>query len=93
MNLPEQVQLAARILELRDTAERIAGAKYPERSEGWKVVVKRWCKTLDCEPMAGVPRIIAAMHRAGQKTDEFDLMWLTAAAVELTTDEHGGKRG
>lgn len=82
MTEPEkQIRLAARMYEMRDAARRIAGDSYPKRMAEWKGCLSAIAAKLGVGPIQAVPMIAKGnpLH-----CGDVEIMWLTAAAVELT---------
>lgn len=86
----EQVKLAARLYELRDTARRIAGDTYDGKIATWtESVLIPWMRAFKCSAIAAVPRGVERCRKLGVEMHEFEIMWLTAASVEYTERHQG----
>ena len=77
----QHIRLAAQIYEMRDAAKRIAGDTYPAKIADWKGALAQIAASLKVSPIQAVPMIAKA-----NPVSDFEIMWLTAAAVELTED-------
>ncbi len=90
MFTPDQVKLAARLYELRDTARRIAGDTYDGKISTWtESVLIPWMRAFKCSAIAAVPRGAKRCSELGRELNEFEIMWLTAAVVEYIERHQG----
>lgn len=91
MFTPEQVKLAARLYELRDTARRIAGDSYDGKISIWtESVLVPWMRAFKCSAIEAVPRGAKLHRELGRELSKSTIRWLTAAAVEYTEKHHQG---
>jgi len=75
------VRLVVHMYELRDAAKRIAGDTYAAKIADWKGALAQIAASLKVSPIQAVPMIAKA-----NPVSDIEIMWLTAAAVELTED-------
>jgi hypothetical protein len=75
----KQVRLVARMYEMRDTARTVLGDHYAAKIAEWVDVLVELAAKLEVSPIEAVPMICKA-----NKVSEYDILFLTAAAVEFT---------
>ena len=75
----QHIRLAARMYEMRDTAKRIAGDTYAAQIADWKTALAQIAASLEVSPIQAVPMIAKA-----NPVSAAEILWLTAAAVELS---------
>lgn len=81
----QQVRLAARMYEIRDTSRRLLGEKYQETMAHYRLYVKREMDQRGGGPLEATKRLIEAL----QKDHDTGViqMHLTAACVEMCEQE------
>ncbi len=80
--MTSQLQLAAKMTEVRDALRGMFGADWPDRIEKWKTAVRVLARQLDCRLIEVVPRFSEAERAAGRELSAIETAWLTAATVE-----------
>lgn len=78
--MKQQIQIAAKLYECRDTARRLAGESYKLRLADWKQAVQ------DIAAAYSLDYLHAGMKLANSfavKHDGMGMMWAMAATVEL----------
>lgn len=74
-----EIQIAAKLYEMRDTARRFLGSRYPERMTLLREVIEKAQKAL------GSPSELVAAQKLCEApgVDAFDVCFIMAAAVEM----------
>lgn len=81
----QQVRLAARMYEIRDTSRRLLGEKYQETMAHYRIYVGRAMKQWDCGALEATRRLIEALQQ-DHDTGVIQ-MHLTAACMEMCEQE------
>ena len=85
MNRSEQnVRLAARIYEMRDTAKRILGERYAACVGEWVAIINRVQEREKLDVLPAVLHIQKRVVEKGKDLSDMDILLMTAAAVEMS---------
>lgn len=80
MATEQQVKIAARIYEARDTAKRLLGDKYAAKIAEWQDAIRFYMKSTGLDGIHSVMELVSAAQRDG---DAMPQMLLLAAYVEM----------
>ena len=80
MATKQQIQIAAKLYECRDTARRITRDSYGPIAQKWMTVISSIADNLGIDFLNAGQRVAVA---AASENDDVGLMWALAATVEL----------
>lgn len=81
-----QVQMAAKLYECRDTAKRLLGDRYAKEMREWGRIIANCATHEKCDTMA------AGINMA-KMVDGINVLMILAATVELVEPSNAGAKG
>jgi len=79
----QEVQIAARMYEMQETAKLVFGDQYADRVEAWKQAIVVVEAKLNCGVLQAALYMANPDAGHGVSLSEFDVLLIVAAAVEL----------